>query len=170
MPEQTAVDVSQLDLSEVVADREAIRRVNPHRYEFEQLTAVVFMDSERKIGVGYKDVTVDEFWTRGHFPGKPVMPGVLMLEAAAQLCNYYTKTEKVVDEDALMGLGGFEDVRFYRPVVPPCRLVIVGEGLRMNRRMTKCKATGYVDGERVFEAVVIGVPIGKITDLKPPAE
>lgn len=166
MPEQTAVDIATIDLSQCVADREVIRRVNPHRHEFELLTAVVFIDPQRKIGVAYKDVTENEFWARGHFPGKPVMPGVLMLETGAQLCNYYTVTEKVVDEDALMGLGGFEDVRFYLPVTPPCRLVIVGEGLRLNRRMTKCRTTGYVGTERVFEAIVIGVPIGKISDLK----
>lgn len=166
MPEQTAFDVATIDFSQCVADRELIRRVNPHRHEFELLTAVVLIDPGKKIAIGYKDVEPTEFWCRGHFPGKPVMPGVLMLEAAAQLCNYYTVTEKVVDEDALMGLGGFEDVRYYRPVTPGNRLVIVGEGLRMNRRMTKCKATGYVGNERAFEAVVIGVPIGKISDLK----
>jgi len=165
MQEQTAYDVASIDFSQCVADRDVIRRVNPHRHEFELLTAVVLIDPGKKIVVGFKDVRDDEFWCRGHFPGKPVMPGVLMLEAGAQLCNYYTVTERVVDEDALMGLGGFEEARFYRTVSPGERLVIVGEGLRLNRRMTKCKATGYVGQERAFEAIVIGVPIGKRGDL-----
>lgn len=166
MPEAIAFDVASIDLNQCVADKTTIRAVNPHRFEFELLTAVVLIDPGKKLVVGYQDVPMDAFWARGHFPGRPLMPGVIMLEAAAQLCNYYTVTEKVVDDGVLMGLGGFEDVRFYRPVQPGDRLVIVGEGLRLNRRMTKCRSVGYVGTERVFEATVIGVPIGRLEDLK----
>ena len=58
----------------------------------EQLTAIVFDDVERGICVGYKDISPDEFWVRGHMPGMPLMPGVIMCEAAAQLCSYHVQT------------------------------------------------------------------------------
>ena len=60
----------------------------------EQLTAIVHVDPEKHLVAGYKDVGNDEFWVRGHMPGYPLMPGVLMCEAAAQLCSYYTATAR----------------------------------------------------------------------------
>ncbi len=157
-------DVAGVDLSARVADLEGIRAVNPHRHEFELLTAVVLLDPVRHLVVGFKDLGPDEFWTRGHFPGGPIMPGVLMCEAAAQLGNFYTISQKVVGPGVLMGLGGIDEARFYRPVRPGERLVIAAEGLRVHRRMTKFRATGFVNGERAFEAVVIGAPIGRLGD------
>ena len=65
-----------------------------------------------------------------------------------------------------MGLGGIEKARFFRPVRVGERLVMVGEGLRVNRRMTKFHVQGFVGRDRAFEAVVIGVPIGWLEDLK----
>ncbi|MBU4398557.1 MAG: beta-hydroxyacyl-ACP dehydratase, partial [Planctomycetes bacterium] len=76
------IDFSEYDLDHVVSDTEAIRRANMQRYEMEQLTAICFEDPERGICVGYKDLTENEFWVRGHMPGMPLMPGVIMCEAA----------------------------------------------------------------------------------------
>jgi 3-hydroxyacyl-[acyl-carrier-protein] dehydratase len=131
----------------------------------ELLTAVVLLDPVRKLIVGYKDVRPDEFWVRGHMPAFPLMPGVLMCEAAAQLCCFYNVTQKVTDPGVLMGLGGIEEARFLRPVRPGDRLVLVGHGLKVHRRMTKFHTFGYVNNEKVFETKVVGVPIGKWEDL-----
>ena len=68
MPPGVHIDPSQVDCSRVVAGREEIRRINPQRFEMEQLDAVVFLDAVNKIIVGYKDVRFDEFWVRGHLP------------------------------------------------------------------------------------------------------
>src|SRR6476646_10641323 len=108
MPPDFHLDVNQLDLSRIVADKEAIRRVNPQRFEFEQLDAVVFVDPVAHVLAGYKDVRSDEFWVRGHMPDYPLMPGVLMCEAAAQLSSYYCRAIKLNDS-GFIGFGGLED-------------------------------------------------------------
>jgi 3-hydroxyacyl-[acyl-carrier-protein] dehydratase len=159
-------DVSTLDLSRPIAGIEDIRAVNPHRFEMEMISAVVLIDPARKLIVGYKDLAATDFWVRGHMPGFPLFPGVLMCEAAAQLCCYYTVTQKVSDPGALMGLGGIEDAKFLRPVRPGDRLVMVGTGLKVHRRLTKFRVVGYVNAAKVFETTVIGVPIGKLEELK----
>jgi 3-hydroxyacyl-[acyl-carrier-protein] dehydratase len=82
------LDLSEIDFNHVVADLAEIRRFNPQRFEMEQLTAIIFDDFDRKICAGYKDITENEFWVRGHMPGMPLMPGVLICEAAAQMCAF----------------------------------------------------------------------------------
>src|SRR4051812_19946753 len=160
------LDPTKLDLSQVVATREDLRKANPQRFEMEMVDGVVFIDRDQNIIAGYKDARSDEFWVRGHMPDFPLLPGVLMCEAAAQLCCYYTTTQKVVDPESLMGLGGIESARFFRPVRPGERLVIAGTGLRVHRRLTRFHAVGYVGAEKAFETVVVGVPIGKWEDLR----
>lgn len=160
------IDVSAFDLSNPVATIDDIRAVNPHRFEFEMLTAVVHIDPVRHVIVGYKDLGPDEFWARGHMPGFPLMPGVLMVEAAAQLCCYYTVTQHVNSAGILMGLGGVDDTKFLRPVRPGDRLVLVGTGIKVHRRMTRFHTVGYVRNEKVFETTVVGVPIGKLEELR----
>src|SRR5689334_22397880 len=99
MPPAYHVDPGSLDLGRVLADEDAIRRVNPQRFEMAQLTAIVSVDPERHLIAGYKDVRPDEFWVRGHMPGWPLLPGVLMCEAAAQLCAYYIATHGLMPSD-----------------------------------------------------------------------
>src|SRR5205085_4963412 len=99
MPPELNFDVRHLDLDRVVADKEAIRAVNPQRFEFEQLDAIVLVDPAQHLVVGYKDVRVDDFWVRGHMPDYPLLPGVLMCEAAAQLCAYYIRTQGLMGGD-----------------------------------------------------------------------
>jgi 3-hydroxyacyl-[acyl-carrier-protein] dehydratase len=159
-------DLAQLDFSQPIADVEKIREVLPHRFEMEMLSGILLIDPARKLIIGYKDVGPAEFWVRGHMPDFPLMPGVLMCEASAQLCCIFNVLTKVNDTGVLMGLGGIEDTRFIKPVRPGDRLVIVGRGLRVHRRLTRFHAIGYVNGEKVFETTVIGVPIGKWEDLK----
>src|SRR3989442_852197 len=99
MPPEVHFDVGQLDLSRVIADKDAIRRFNPQRFEMEQLDAIVYEDSTNHVIVGYKDLGADEFWVRGHMPDYPLMPGVLMCEAGAQLAGYYTHKHGLLHGD-----------------------------------------------------------------------
>jgi len=161
-----APDLASIDFSKPVAGIDEIRRVNPQRHEFEMLTAIVHIDRASHLIVGYKDLTEDEFWVRGHMPGFPLMPGVLMCEAAAQLCGFYYNHQKIGDLGELLGLAGIDETRFVRQVRPGERLVLVGTGVKINRRMTKFRVVGTVNGEKVFETLVSGVPIGKLEELR----
>jgi 3-hydroxyacyl-[acyl-carrier-protein] dehydratase len=158
MPPELHVDPTQLDLNRVLAGRAEIERVNPQRLEMEQLTAIVHMNAEQNLIAGYKDVTGDEFWVRGHMPNYPLMPGVLMCEAAAQLCSYFIMTNGLMQGDFL-GFGGMENVRFRDPVRPGDRLVLIGKGVKMHRRQCIFNVQGFVGATMVFHADIIGVPM-----------
>ncbi len=153
------VDFSEYSLDRVVTDIEGIRRYNPQRYEIEQLTAIVYEDAQRQRCVGYKDVTDGEFWVRGHMPGVPLMPGVLICEAAAQLCNYFVQRFDLMGT-RWMGFGGLEDVRFRDPVRPGSRLVVVSKLLRVRRgAMITCRFQAFVEQALVCDGVIKGVPL-----------
>jgi 3-hydroxyacyl-[acyl-carrier-protein] dehydratase len=144
---------------------DAIRAVNPQRFEFEMLTGIVHIDTSKHLIVGFKDLGLDEFWVRGHMPGYPVLPGVLMCEAAAQLGGYYI-ARYVASPGMLIGLAGIDEARFLRPVRPGDRLVLVGTGVKIHRRLSRFRVVGTVGGEKAFEAVVGGVTLGKLTELR----
>jgi 3-hydroxyacyl-[acyl-carrier-protein] dehydratase len=158
MPPVALVDPSTIDTSRVLADREGIYRHNPQRFEMEQLTAIVLIDQKHKLIIGYKDVAADEFWVRGHMPDYPLLPGVLMCEAAAQLASYYCKATGLL-EVGFVGFGGMEEVRFRGQVRPGDRLVLVGKGIRLHRRQSIFEVQGFVESNMVFHGKVIGVMI-----------
>ncbi len=150
---------SAYDLNHVVADINEIRRINPQRYEMEQLTAIVYEDPVKFITVGYKDLTPNEFWVRGHMPGTPLMPGVLMCEAAAQLCSYYAIKLDLIGTQ-MIGFGGLDEVRFRDLVFPGSRLVIVAELLKIRRNaLVICRFQEFVDQVLVCEGQIRGVAL-----------
>jgi 3-hydroxyacyl-[acyl-carrier-protein] dehydratase len=160
MPPQPLIDLAQLNRSQVIADQEAIRKVNPQRFEMEHLNGILFLDAEQHLVVGFKDVRADEFWVRGHMPDYPLLPGVLMCEAAAQLCSYYTQTTGINEGD-FIGFGGMENVRFRSPVRPGDRLILIAKCTRLHRRQTIFVVQGFVGDTMVFHADVIGVPLNR---------
>jgi 3-hydroxyacyl-[acyl-carrier-protein] dehydratase len=158
MPSQMLMDPAGFDLDHVIADREAIRKINPQRQEMEQIDAVVYLDRENHIIAGYKDVRPDEFWVSGHMPGDPLLPGVLMCEAAAQLCSYYVCTQVGLAGDFL-AFAGMDNVRFRGTVRPGDRMVLVAKGTRVKPRQTVCQVQGFVGSKLIFEADIIGMPL-----------
>ena len=158
MPPVTLVDPATIDTSHVLVDREGLRQGNPQRFEMEQLTAVVSIVPEQNLIIGYKDVEADEFWVRGHVPGYPLLPGVLMCEAAAQLASYYCHYLKIV-RHGMLGLGGIDEVRFRGKVKPGDRLVIVAKATKVNRRQAVFETQGFVDNNMVFHCRILGVPL-----------
>ena len=153
------VDLSQIDRDRVIYDIEEIRRVNPQRHEMEQLTAIVYVNPEDKTCVGYKDVTDQEFWVRGHMPTMPLMPGVVMLEAAAQTCSFFAQKYDLLGA-AMVGFGGLEDVRFRDLVVPGDRLYIMCKLIKVRRgRILVSQFQGVVRENVVVEGVIKGIPL-----------
>jgi 3-hydroxyacyl-[acyl-carrier-protein] dehydratase len=153
------IDVTQLDMTRVTAGLDEIRRYNPQRFEAEQLTAIVLEDEKELLCVGYKDVTDQEFWVRGHMPGMPLMPGVIICEAAAQMCSYFTLKYDLLG-CKVVGLGALEEVRFRDPVRPGDRLVLACKQLRVRRgAMIVCRFQGFVRGVMVADGKIKGIPL-----------
>jgi 3-hydroxyacyl-[acyl-carrier-protein] dehydratase len=153
------LEFSEYDVNHVVADLEEIRRFNMQRYEMEQLTAICFADEKRQICVGYKDITLNEFWVRGHMPKAPLMPGVIMCEAAAQLSSYFAQKYDMLGAK-VVGFGGLEEVKFRGGVVPGDRLVLVVKAIKIRRgAMIVCRFEGFVNQQMVVEGTLKGVPL-----------
>ncbi len=152
MPPALLFDLSAVDLDATLHDQEHIRQYNPQRGDMEHLDAIVWKDNGRILG--RKFIRDDEFWVAGHIPGRPILPGVIMLEAAAQVSSYLTAT--YVGWDGFIGFGGLEDVKFRSAVVPGDTLYILCELIDKRHRRIRAKIQGMVKGNIVFEAIIIG--------------
>lgn len=152
---QHLFDITGLDLSKDLFDQQAIRDINPQRGDMEQLNGIVYAKPEEGRIIGYKDVKADEFWVAGHIPGRPLFPGVLMIEAAAQLASFYTK--KYVGWTGFIGFGGIDECKFRQTVTPGCRLVMLGQKTVERHGRIWCKVQGLVDSGVVFDVGIIGV-------------
>jgi len=155
MPPEPLFDLSTVDTSHVEVDREGIGEVNPHRYEFQQLDGIFFLDREGWRIAGFRDVRDDEFWVRGHIPGRPIFPGVLMIEAAAQLISYCAGQR--YPDRGFMGFGGVDKVKFRGQVIPGQRIILIARMEEFRSRRCSGAAQGFVDGQMVFEGVLSGL-------------
>jgi 3-hydroxyacyl-[acyl-carrier-protein] dehydratase len=153
------VPFADYDVNNVIADIDEIRRYNPQRFEMEHLTAIVHMDTEQQVVVGYKDTSPDDFWTSGHMPDLPLMPGVLMCEAAAQLASFYVQRHDLLGAE-MVGFGGLDEVRFRDPVRPGDRLVIQCQQKRLRRgALVICRFQCYVEQTLVVDGNLRGIPL-----------
>ncbi|MEM7457334.1 MAG: 3-hydroxyacyl-ACP dehydratase FabZ family protein [Planctomycetota bacterium] len=156
---EALVDFSKFDVNTIIEDLDEVLKVNPHRFELRLLDGILYSDELH--AVGYKDLSDEEFWIRGHFPERPLMPGVLICECAAQLSSYYAITAKLVD-NGYVGLGGLDDVRFRGPVVPGDKLVVMLRRGKVRRnRMFSADFQGFVDQNLVVSGVIKGVALGE---------
>jgi len=149
------VDLSTIDLASVVAGPAEIARINPHRHEMALLDAVTWVSDDHKLGVGRHEVTPDAFWVRGHFPQRATMPGVLMVEAGAQLSLYMWNIQQPTPRlAAFLRIG---EATFRRAVVPGETLYLLTRESKMGRRRFVTDVQGIVDGELAFEASIGGM-------------
>jgi len=123
----------------------------PHRYPFLLVDRILELEENRVVGL--KNVTINEPFFQGHFPGEPVMPGVLVLESMGQVAGMMIATRPGTEEDMLLILTSMEDVKFRRPVRPGDQLITEAEMLKLRGRMGKVKAVARVDGELAAEGV-----------------
>jgi len=148
------------DVNKPLYTIEQIREVNPQRFEMEQLTAIVHVDTVEHGIIGYKDITFNEFWVRGHMPDFALMPGVVLCEVSAQLAGFYARKFNLLGGGNFLGFGGMDDVRFRYPVFPGQRLLVMAKCSRVRPgRRAEFNFQGYVDRKLVFSGEMIGVPI-----------
>lgn len=158
MPPPLLIDLDRVDLQQVVHTRaELYDRILPHRHEFQVLDGVVHLDRERRELVAFAEIKPDAWWVKGHVPGRPLLPGVLMLEMAAQACAVGTKL--LTDLPDFIAFGGVDQCKFRDSVVPPARLYLLCRAEEIRPRRQLSRAQGVVNGRMVFEATITGLTL-----------
>ena len=138
-----------------------IQALLPHRYPFLLVDRVVSITPGEKL-TGYKNVTVNEPFFNGHFPGHPVMPGVLILEALAQAAGILAfKSAQITFEQKVTYLMAIDGAKFRRPVVPGDRLTLDVEVVRHKGDIWKTKGTASVDGKVAAEAEFLATVVDR---------
>jgi beta-hydroxyacyl-ACP dehydratase FabZ len=141
---------------EPVFDSEAIKKLLPHRYPFLLVDRIIELVPRQRV-VGIKQVSINESYFQGHFPGAPVMPGVLVIEAMVQ-CGAILALREIEDRDQKLVLfTGIKEARFRRPVVPGDTLVLEATALRTGSRIQRMRGEAKVDGEVCADAELTSV-------------
>jgi 3-hydroxyacyl-[acyl-carrier-protein] dehydratase len=157
VPSPSLIDFDAIDLSKVVVPMEEVRKVCKQRGRLELLHGILHFDVEGELIVGYRDVRSDEWWAADHLPGRPIFPGVLQIEGAAQLCTYDFIHRRPDLENKFVGYGGLNETRFRGVVEPDCRLVWAGKIRKMRSTMFAYYAQAFVGRKLVFETEILGV-------------
>jgi len=142
--------IRQAPTAESIYDVERLMEILPHRYPFLMVDRITHLEPN-KLVVGIKNVTINEPQFTGHFPGKPIMPGVLIAEAMAQCGGILLLSATENPQDNIVYFMSIDDVRFRRPVVPGDCLVLVTRALRLRSRIAHVRGEAYVDGELAAE-------------------
>lgn len=147
---QNANSIQSESSTKTIFTVEDIHNILPHRYPFALVDRIIEY-VPGKLAVGIKNVTFNEPYFQGHFPGRPMMPGVMIVEAMAQVGGIVLKQMTDMD-NSLFVFAGIDKVRFRRPVVPGDQLVMTTELLSVKRRrFGKMQARAVVDDQRVAE-------------------
>lgn len=158
MPPALFFGLSNIDLNgKPVFTKTDIEGENPQRYEMQHLDGILWYDKPSRLILGYKDVTENEFWIRGHIPERPLMPGVIMIESAAQLLSFYVK--RVFGVEGFIGFSSIESAKFRGQVVPGDRLLLLGHITSIKSRKFTAEIQGVVGETMVFETNVSGMKV-----------
>jgi 3-hydroxyacyl-[acyl-carrier-protein] dehydratase len=149
----------------MIFDVVEIQKYLPHRYPFLLVDAILEIEREKRI-VGIKNVTINEWYFQGHFPGKPVMPGVLIIEAVAQLGGILLLQEIPDRDNKLMYFVAVDGARFRRPVVPGDQLRLEATVLSWRGDFCKLDGKATVNGQLAAEGTVMC----KMMDREPPSK
>jgi 3-hydroxyacyl-[acyl-carrier-protein] dehydratase len=147
-----------------IMDSFAIQQILPHRYPFLLVDKIIELEPRVRI-VGIKQVTANEQFFQGHFPGAPVMPGVLQIEALAQVGAILALREFQDRENKIPFFTGIDGAKFRRPVVPGDTLMLEVTALRIGTKVQKMRGIASVDGQITAEAEILSI-IANRTDEK----
>lgn len=156
MPPSLLVDLAQIDLDQVILTREQIyEKYLPQRHEFMLLDGVCALDAKQGTFVAYADIREDAWWVSGHIPGRPLLPGVLMLELAAQTSAI--AATMLMGDIGFIGFGGVDKCKFRDSVVPPARLHLLCVATDLRPRRIISQTQGVVGDRLIFEAQITGL-------------
>jgi 3-hydroxyacyl-[acyl-carrier-protein] dehydratase len=142
-------------------DTTAIQKVLPHRHPFLMVDAILEMEPRKSI-VGMKNVSIEEDYFRGHFPGNPIMPGVLVIEALAQTGGFLLLHEFQDRENKLLYFVAVDEARFRRPVVPGDQLRLEVKVLNWRGDFFKMHGAALVGGELAAEATLMCKVVNRV--------
>jgi len=141
---------------ETVLDSQAIQELLPHRYPFLLVDRIIELVPKERI-VGIKQVSINEPYFQGHFPNAPVMPGVLVIEALAQVGAVLALREIADRDSKLVLFTGIREARFRKPVVPGDTLTLEVTALRIGSRVQRMRGEAKVDGQLVADAEIMSI-------------
>ncbi len=147
---------ASLYIMPTVLDSQAIQELLPHRYPFLLVDRIIELVPRERI-VGIKQVSINEPFFQGHFPGAPVMPGVLVVEALAQVGAVLALREIEDRDSKLVLFTGIREARFRKPVVPGDTLTLEVTALRIGSRIQRMRGEAKVDGQLVADADIMSV-------------
>jgi beta-hydroxyacyl-ACP dehydratase FabZ len=143
---------------------QAIQEILPHRYPFLLVDRILELELGRRV-VGLKNVTINEPFFAGHFPGHPIMPGVLQIEAMAQVGGVLLmRSLSMSGEKKIMYFTGIDRARFRHPVVPGDQVRFEVEVLQLRRQVCRMRGEAYVDGKLVTEAELSCIVVDRDPD------
>ena len=155
MPPSRLIDLASHDLGEVCLSKAEIYKRLPHRHEFQLLDGFVLADKDSRHAIAFADIREDAWWVRGHVEGRPLLPGVLMLEMAAQASAILSGI--VSGSDRFLGFGAVDRCKFRDSVTPPARLYILVLDFEDRPRRVVSDTQGVCDDKLVFEARITGM-------------
>jgi len=166
MPIEAFLDLSKLDLSREVYGRAELDKYLAQRGTFQVVDRIIHDEPEAGLIVGVKDIRADDWWASDHIPGRPMFPGALMIETAAQIASFdyaVNRADPATVGQRFVGFGGVDNVRFRGMVTPGCLMVFIIKLVRAGSRMFRYSVQGFTAHEGViapncvFDGEVLGV-------------